>query len=127
MAAKARTSAIRIVKPQVVRVPAAPKKKGHRRHHSASGSGSEKHRAGAIGASLVLGLLDKQGTTFPTVPMLGRAGSLALACYFLRKKNPMLNHAATGFASIAAYQFGRSGSISGESVVGESTEGHATV
>lgn len=61
----------------------------------------------------ILGYLDKNGTQIPTVPMLGRAGTLAVIAYFLRGKSPYISHAAAGFAAIAAYEFTREGSVSG--------------
>lgn len=75
-----------------------------------------------IGAAL-LGILDKQGTALPTVPVLGRAGTAGLALWWLGRSNKsaQLQHAATGCLSIAMYELLKEGKIAGAgdfSVVG---------
>ena len=76
-------------------------------------------RTGAMIGAFLLGVLDKQGTELPTVPMLGRAGTLGVATYFVGKqmRSPALDHAATGFLSIALYQFAREGKVAGVDTV----------
>lgn len=73
-------------------------------------------RTGAIIGAFVLGMLDKSGTKVPTIPLLGRAGTLGVGAYYASKHMhmPMLNHAATGFLCIAAYEMGREGKVSGD-------------
>ncbi len=81
-------------------------------------------RLGALGGALVMGLIDKQGTALPTVPFLGRAGTVGVALWFASKhfRSPSMNHAATGMLSIAAYELARDGKIAGDdSVVGVDT------
>ena len=93
------------------------KVKHHRRRRGGGGSSSltSSERIGAMGAALLLGFLDKSGTSLPTVPLLGRAGTLGVGSYFLGKhmRSPTLNHAATGFLCIALYELGREGKIAG--------------
>ena len=68
-----------------------------------------------MAGAAVLGLLDKQGTKLPTIPILGRAGTAGLVLWWLAKqqKSPSLNHAATGCLSIAVYELTKEGKVSG--------------
>jgi len=100
------------------RVAAAKPKKQKRHSRRGHGGGAGEPIQMSIGGFLV-GILDKQGTNIPTVPMLGRAGTLALGLHFLGRqfKSKMVNNAALAAAAIAGYELGRDGSISG-SVLG---------
>ena len=52
---------------------------------------------------------------FPTIPMLGRAGSLALAAYFMGgQKAGILQDVAIGGAVLAGYELAKDGKISGD-------------
>jgi hypothetical protein len=92
------------------RAPAAPKKKHHRRH--ASGGGTNEW-IGAVVGGAALGFIDKQGTAIPTVPLLGRAGTIALVCYIFRGKNKWIAEVGKAAASVAMYEQISQGSISG--------------
>jgi len=102
---------IRIATPRAAPIARRPK---HRRR---VGGGSRaglagffsKQRQGAFAGAFALGILDKQGTALPTVPVLGRAGTAALAAYFMG-----FHDAATGLGSIALYEFAREGKIAGD-------------
>lgn len=101
----------------IVRVSAprsAPKKHkgGHRR--GGKGGGKAGLMACAV-AGFALGYLDKNSTTFPTVPMLGRAGTLAVVCHYWKSNIMGFSTAdlAKGFAAIAAYEYSTKGTISG--------------
>ena len=107
-------------RPIVIREVKLPKvTKGHRRGRRPGGR-SERDRMYPIGAGLLLGFIDKQGTTVPTIPMLGKAGTLALACFAWGKygHSPLADDLATGFATIAAYEYGKEGTVSGDYVAG---------
>jgi hypothetical protein len=82
-------------------------------------------RIGAILGGFLLGVLDAKGTKLPTIPVLGRAGTAGVGLYYLGRhiKAPLVSHAATGFLSIAAYQMGNKGTISGDAVVGDNVVG----
>ena len=86
-------------------------------------------RIGALVGGFLLGVLDAKGTKLPTIPVLGRAGTCGVALYYLGKhmRQPMVSHSATGFLSIAAYQMGNKGVVSGDSVVGDSVLGSDTI
>jgi len=68
----------------------------------------------AIGGA-AYALLEKQMPTFPTVPVLGRAGTVALGAYMLGgKKAGLARDIAIASAVIAAYQFLKDGKIAGD-------------
>jgi hypothetical protein len=88
--------------------------KHHTRRAAAAGY-EERHRIGAIAGGFALGMIDKSAIDFPTVPFLGRAGTLGLLAWGAYKmtKNEWASHAATGLLAIAAYELSKEGSISG--------------
>jgi hypothetical protein len=69
----------------------------------------------AVGG-FVYGIVEKNfGAQLPTLPLVGRAGSIALACYFFGKgKGGLVADVGKAAAVIAGYQFGTTGKISGE-------------
>jgi len=79
----------------------------------------------AIGGA-VLGFIEKQFPTLPTVPLLGRAGTIALGAHFLskqgRRSSGIFRDVALAGAAIAGYQLGKEGKVSGEDVSGELAE-----
>lgn len=117
-AARSSQSITRIIRAPapIVRVSApraAPKSKGRKGHHRGKG-GKDGLIACAV-AGGVLGYLDKNSTNFPTVPMLGRAGTLAVVCHYWKSNIMGFSTAdlAKGFAAIAAYEYTTKGSVSG--------------
>lgn len=64
-------------------------------------------------AGFILGNIDKSGTSFPTIPMLGRAGTAALALHYLGKGNKMMQQGSLACAAIAGYEFGSTGKVAG--------------
>ncbi len=104
----------------VVRAPAAARAvaKRHRRaatHHESSGSPFEYALAGAA-----LGFLDKtaEERKWPTVPMLGRTGTIGLVAYLARKHTPWAGKLARAGFTVAGYQFLRHGKVEGDDTVG---------
>jgi hypothetical protein len=95
---------------------AAPKKKHHHRRHGAAGNtmNQAQMQSHAIGG-FVYGIVEKNfGAQLPTLPLVGRAGSIALACYFFGKgKGGLIADVGKAAAVIAGYQFGTTGKISG--------------
>jgi hypothetical protein len=116
---------VRAVSPVIVRVPSAPAKrsKGRRIGHAIGAAASEeKHRIAAVLTGAILGWLDAQGTKIPTVPMLGRAGTVGVVAYLIHRQskgNRMLSHIATGALTIAAYELANKGTISGDETMGD--------
>lgn len=99
-------------KPINVRVsaPRATKKhKGGVRRQS-----SEKVLMGMAMGGFILGYIDKTQTNIPTIPILGRAGTIAVAAHFFAKGRPgIATDVRNAAAAVAAYEYGNKGSISG--------------
>lgn len=111
-----------IIRVNVPRARSAPKQKRHtRRRHGGGGGGgggSLKNRMTkvAIGGA-VLGYVEKSGMTsqIPTIPFIGRKGSIALAAYYLGGQKPgLLQDVAIAAAVLAGYELGHDGKISGD-------------
>lgn len=68
----------------------------------------------ALGGAVV-GFLEKSfGASLPTIPLLGRKGTLALGLLFLGKhKGGLLRDAGMAAAAIAGYELGSTGKITG--------------
>lgn len=78
----------------------------------------------AVGA-LALGFLDKSATTIPTIPILGKAGTIALAAHFFGKGKPgMVTDVRNAAVCVAAYEFGKDGKVSGDEAAGSVLGGH---
>lgn len=106
---------------QVIRV-SAPAPIRHRRGHRRRGGG------GGVGAltgqrvlglglgGLALGLLEKAIPNLPTLPVLGRKGTIALGCYWFSRGSGggLIRDVAIAAAAIAGYELGTTGKISGD-------------
>jgi hypothetical protein len=68
---------------------------------------------------LAYGLLVKNWPTLPTVPGIGRSGTVALAVYFLKPTSKLLQDVGVAAAAIAGYSFGDTGSVSGDDVLAD--------
>jgi len=100
-----------------VSAPRAPAVR-HKRRSKGGGAGkaltSERLFATALGGA-VLGFIDKSFPNLPTLPLLGKAGTIAVAAYFFGKgKGGLVRDVAIAGASIAGYQIGTTGKISGD-------------
>jgi len=105
---------IRIAAPRVV----APKRRATRRAPSAVGGGNLKDSMikMAIGGA-ALGFIEKSGfaASLPTIPLVGRKGTIAIAAYFLGGKKPgLMRDVAIAAAVLSGYELGKEGKISGE-------------
>jgi hypothetical protein len=125
--ARTKTQIIRYAPPRtvapIIRVSApraAPHKKKHHKH-GGGGALSQKHlMALAIGGALY-GFIEKSfGAQLPTLPVVGRAGTITLGAYMLGKGRGggVLHDVARAGAVIAGYQIGSTGKIAGEGVDG---------
>jgi hypothetical protein len=66
-----------------------------------------------------LGFLEKSFPSLPTLPIIGRKGTIALACYYFSKGkggHSLLRDVAIAASTIAGYELGTTGKISGEDV-----------
>ncbi len=104
--------------PIVVNVPrpramAAPTPKKHHRRRGGGGGGKDTvfHH---IAAGAALGFLDNANFAIPTLPVLGKAGTLAVICHFMKGRSPWFAAGEKTFAAIATYELVKDGSISGD-------------
>jgi hypothetical protein len=69
----------------------------------------------ALGGA-ALGFIEKQWPNAPTVPYIGRAGTIALGCWFFggKSKPGLLRDIAIAGAVVAGYELGKFGKISGD-------------
>lgn len=113
-------------------VAAAPARRSGGRRRSGGGrkrrrGGARFHRSGstknmvmkvALGGA-AFALVEKMGPSFPTIPMLGRAGTVAIAAYFLGgKREGIAKDICLAASTIAAYEMIRDGKIAGEDLSG---------
>jgi hypothetical protein len=92
------------------------KKKARRRSSGGGGAGySMKNRmiAGGVGG-LGVGLIEKHfGAQLPSIPFLGKKGAIAAGIYFSGTKNKILQDVAVAAMTLAGYEYGRLGVVSG--------------
>lgn len=72
----------------------------------------------AIGGA-IFGFIDKSFPNLPTLPILGRAGTIAVAGYFLGRsgglgRSSIVRDVTFAAAVIAGYELGHDGKISGD-------------
>lgn len=75
-----------------------------------------------IGAGIggaVFGYVEKSFPNLPTLPVVGRAGTVAIICHFLRKQGgfghgTLVRDVGMAASVIAGYQLGKTGKISGD-------------
>ena len=117
----------RVSSPAPIRisVPRAPalkskRRRSHSRSHgghvgSATGAMSMKKSGALALGGFIYGIIEKNfGAQIPSVPVLGKTGSIAIACYMLGGKNPGIVADVGNAASvIAGYSFGSTGKVSG--------------
>lgn len=103
----------------------AKHKKGHRRSGggllgglgSSAGGLLSKNRIGVALGAAAFGLLEKQTffASIPALPIIGKAGTIALGAYFLSDggKNALANDICTAALAVAAHELASTGSIQG--------------
>jgi hypothetical protein len=63
----------------------------------------------------------KHFPTLPRIPGIGRSGTVALAVYFLKPSNRILQDVGIAAAAIAGASFGENGSVSGDDILASQT------
>jgi hypothetical protein len=101
-----------------VRSPAAPraaKKKHHRRKGGAAGALNQSTMTSHAVGGFAYGMIEKYaGASIPTLPLVGRAGAIAIGAYmFAKGRGGIVADVARAAAVIAGYQLGAQGKISG--------------
>lgn len=76
----------------------------------------------------IYGYIEKKFPTLPTLPMIGRSGTIAVISYFVAKNGGMghagiVKDVGIAAAAIAGYQLGSTGKVSGDDVVGDDVVG----
>ena len=133
--ARARTTASRSSNGIVVvqqPVPVARTSSGGLRRRRSSGGGGKRRRrrasSGGGGSSsgiqqriqrtalggFAYGTLLKLFPNLPTLPLIGRSGTVALAVWFLKPKSQLLHDVGIAAAAIAGASFGQTGTVSGD-------------
>ena len=102
-----------------VSAPRAPAKRRGRRRSGRSSSAGSLSPGGLIGVgvgALGLGLIEKHFPSLPTVPVLGRKGTITLLAYFAHKQMHIKIARDICVAGVATslYEFGKEGRISGD-------------
>jgi len=102
---------IRIAAP---RAPSSPKKRRSGGGRRGQGSTKDILMKVALGGA-AFGLLEKLGPTIPTIPVLGRAGTVAVAAYFFGGQKPGLaRDICIASTVLASYQLVKDGKVSGD-------------
>jgi hypothetical protein len=115
-------SAPRAAAPIIIRAPRAAPAKHHRKHHRKGGVGGltqGRMVEFAIGGA-AFGFISKNfGAQLPTLPIIGRSGTIALGAYYLGKsKGGIMRDIAIAAAVIAGFEIGTTGKISGDDMSG---------
>jgi hypothetical protein len=117
-----RYSAPRVAQPIVIRAPrAATKKKTHHRKSHGGGALTQQRLISLALGGAAFGFIEKSfGAQIPTLPVVGRAGTITLAAYYFSKGKAggILRDVAMAGAVLAGYQIGTTGKIAGEEVLG---------
>ena len=94
------------------------RRRGRSRARSSSAGGAhasvQKRIQGVALGGLAYGLIVKNFPQLPRLPGVGRSGTVALAVYFLKPSNKILQDIGVAAAAIAGYSFGETGTVSGE-------------
>ena len=111
-------------KPQVIKVSApravAAKPRHRRRASGASGGGGHSlTRLGAVAmGGAAYGFVEKMLPPTLTLPIIGRAGTIAIVTHYLGRGMPLVRDISLAAAVIAGYQLGSTGKIAGGDVEG---------
>lgn len=77
-------------------------------------AGSYKNRLIGTGiGGAAYGFIEKSFPNMPTIPLLGKSGTVALGCYFFGGSHPIIRDIGIAAAAIAGYSLGSTGSVSG--------------
>jgi len=104
-----------IVEPQQMQAAPAKRRRGRVGRALARGGASKKKTIMGAGlGGLAYGFVEKTfGESIPRLPVIGRSGTVALACYFFAGRNEILNDIGIAAAVIAGYSLAKDGAISG--------------
>jgi hypothetical protein len=113
---RAAPAAAPIVIRQRSRAPA--KKKHHHRSKHAGKGNLQKAMTGAAVGGFLIGYIEKSFPTLPTLPVVGKKGTIAFAAYVIAGKGGQVGAIARDVALVAAgiagYEYGSTGKVTGE-------------
>lgn len=116
---------IKVSAPRAAPIKRRKRHSGGKRTGGARGADTKEFIGVGIGGAAV-GFVEKTwGANIPTVPILGRMGTVALGCYIARRQGfggNLVRDMGIAAAAIAGYQLGLTGKISGEDVEGALAE-----
>lgn len=73
---------------------------------------------GAAAGGFIVGYIEKTFPTLPTLPLIGRKGTIAIIGYMLADKGGTIGgiarDAAVSASALAGYEFGREGRVTGD-------------
>lgn len=80
------------------------------------GNGGARSIAAAALAGAGFGLLEKVADNYkvPSIPLLGKKGTIAIAAYMLRRQHPLIGEVAYAGFVLAGFELVREGKVSGE-------------
>lgn len=109
-------------------VVASPRAVTHRRHSSGGSVGAiTPSRLLSFGlGGAIYGFVESKFPNLPTLPVIGRSGTIAIAAYMLGKHGTggtIVKDVAVAASVITGYQLGKTGKVSGEDVVGDDLDG----
>ncbi len=89
---------------------------GRRRSRGGFGGGATGDIAKNVIAGMGFGIFDKLASDWglPTIPFLGRKGTVAAAAYFFRNQHPIIGDIARAGMILGGYELMTQGSISGD-------------
>lgn len=116
---KAPTPVIKVQAPRSS-APAKRKRKGGGGRRRGSGTGNlQKTMMGAAAGGAVLGYIEQKFPNLPTIPVVGRKGTIAIIAYIVAGKTSgmvaqLAREAAVATAAVAGYELGKDGQITGD-------------
>jgi hypothetical protein len=93
------------------------KRKTHRRRSSSGGGSRGSFKNQLIGTAMggfgFGWIMKNYSAQIPSLPLVGRSGTVAIASYFLAGKHPLVKDVGVAAAAIAGYSFGKTGTVEG--------------
>lgn len=124
-----RMSIVKVPQPIIMRAPPPARATKHKgKHHRPGHRSSEKVLTGILLGGFVLGYLDKPDSKFPipTIPALGKPGTIAIIAHFMGKGKPgYLTNIRDAAAAVFAYEYGSTGAVKGDEDFGTQHHGGA--
>lgn len=97
---------------------AKAKSVGRRISKAASGASLQTRMQGGALAGAALGFIEKTfGDKIPTMPMVGRKGTVALVIYFMKPKHKIIQDIGVAASVLSGYQLGKENKIDGSDFV----------